>query len=468
MKTETQVTALYDARSQTNERLQSFHEACLRRLYTKIQAADAEIETFIEKNEDVSISQISLNHRRLRKVRYSLFEPHLRKAIADLEAWHAIFDPSWYLITLHNDKEIDTTLQKHRKSHQDIAAIVDIRTAIQKSEYQIKQSGSIVFDKDFVSQQRDNLPYSSLALSTLLESNNRVIIDTTTYPQNIDKEEAEHYVRDLAQILSYSQPSTLGLLQCLGVLKVFGSGGQISQFQYVFSMPSKPITFSTSLRAIILNSPTTLDNKFIIAKSLARGVSAVHSAKFVHKNIRPDTTIVFNDSQTRNIQAYLVGFERSRPAAANTRWTGDMVWERNLYRHPSRQGARPEEAYIMQHNIYSLGVCLLEIGLWSSLIVPLNPVRPGEMLHIDKQLEMNNPIKAAWEIKRILTDMAKAHLPSLVGLLYTDIVLSCLTCLDPEATNLFASEKDLHNKDGILVGVVFIEKILSELYSLSI
>lgn len=31
-------------------------------------------------------------------------------------------------------------------------------------------------------------------------------------------------------------------------------------------------------------------------------------------------------------------------------------------------GEFPAEAYKMQHDIYSLGVCLLEIGLWEPLV----------------------------------------------------------------------------------------------------
>lgn len=84
---------------------------------------------------------------------------------------------------------------------------------------------------------------------------------------------------------------------------------------------------------------------------------AVHSGDFVHKNVRPDTIVVFRGARDLETTANLVGFERSRPAAASTTLTGDMVWERNLYRHPSRQGIPPEEVYMMQHDIYSLGVC---------------------------------------------------------------------------------------------------------------
>ena len=122
----------------------------------------------------------------------------------------------------------------------------------------------------------------------------------------------------------------------------------------------------------------------------------------------------------------------------------------------------------MQHDIYSLGVCLLEIGLWESFVEASDPAKPGTILKISEQLAMRNSLKAAVEIKKILVEMAKTLLPRLVGLQFTDVVLSCLTCLDSEATNMFATEKDLYDQDGILVGVVFIEKILARLGTLSI
>ena len=122
----------------------------------------------------------------------------------------------------------------------------------------------------------------------------------------------------------------------------------------------------------------------------------------------------------------------------------------------------------MQHDVYSLGVCLLEIGLWNTLVVPEPYPKPGKLLHIEKQLAMTNPLRAAWEIKNILTHMARTFLPTLMGTSYTDVVLSCLTCLDSDATNTFASEKDVYDEDGILVGVIFIERILTKLESLSI
>ncbi|KAL8969277.1 MAG: hypothetical protein Q9183_002075 [Haloplaca sp. 2 TL-2023] len=296
----------------------------------------------------------------------------------------------------------------------------------------------------------------------------QVILDTTNYPDDIDRARTFKYVRDLASILSCSDPKTLGLLQCIGLLRKFDAAQNVSQFQFIFAVPPEAGTHPASLRALILQGQVSLDVKFVIAKAITRAILAVHSANFVHKNVRPDNILVFAEPEPQKTGAFLVGFERSRPEGANTSLTGDMVWERNLYRHPSRQGIRPEEIYVMQHDVYSLGVCLLEIGIWQSLVIPGEPARPGKLLRIDEQLRMSNQLKAAKEIKSILIAMAKSLLPSLMGLSYTDIVLSCLTCLDADTENLFANEKDLYDEDGILVSVVFIEKILVKIEAVSI
>ena len=57
-----------------------------------------------------------------------------------------------------------------------------------------------------------------------------------------------------------------------------------------------------------------------------------------------------------------------REAKGKTSRKGDDDWEKNLYRHPQRQGILLHADYEMRHDIYSLGVCLLEIGLWKSFV----------------------------------------------------------------------------------------------------
>ena len=59
------------------------------------------------------------------------------------------------------------------------------------------------------------------------------------------------------------------------------------------------------------------------------------------------------------------------------------------------------------------------------------------------------------------------ELPPRLGDVYTDIVLACLTCLDP-GNEAFGSEQELTDEDGILVGVWFVEKILMRVAEISI
>lgn len=104
---------------------------------------------------------------------------------------------------------------------------------------------------------------------------------------------------------------------------------------------------------------------------MATSVGHVHIFGFVHKSIRPESVLCFGhgpDDDDTLASTVLVGFELFRRDMGWTHRLGDSSFDGNLYRHPSRQGMNPASGYIMQHDIYSLGVCLLEIGLWSSLV----------------------------------------------------------------------------------------------------
>lgn len=63
---------------------------------------------------------------------------------------------------------------------------------------------------------------------------------------------------------------------------------------------------------------------------------------------------------------YITGFEFSRPTLGATEVMVDFDIERNLYRHPDRQGS-PMANFSKIHNLYALGVVLLEIGMWESI-----------------------------------------------------------------------------------------------------
>ena len=192
----------------------------------------------------------------------------------------------------------------------------------------------------------------------------------------------------------------------------------------------------------------------------------VHASAFVHKNIRPETIVVVEEKgDAENKWPFLIGFERFRLAE------GDNSWEKNLYRHPSRQGARPDEDYMMQHDIYSLGVCLLEIGLWSFLLEwseGTQSFSPKPQLAIDIAANSKDVRENASKTKRILEGIARDIVPQNMGKIYAGIVLACLTCLD-NSGNSFGGEDELDDDDdGVLVGIRDIEKIWTDLQKISV
>ena len=109
---------------------------------------------------------------------------------------------------------------------------------------------------------------------------------------------------------------------------------------------------------------------------------------------------------------------------------------------------------LVEHDIYSLGVCLLEIGLWTSFVAydaEENPSR-GEILNAGEDSQSPTDLKSA------LVSMAREQLPSRMGDRYCSIVINCLTCLDEDNAD-FADEAQFQDESGILIGVKYIEKV---------
>jgi hypothetical protein len=128
----------------------------------------------------------------------------------------------------------------------------------------------------------------------------------------------------------------------------------------------------------------------------------------------------------------------------------------------------------MQHDIYSLGVILLEIGLWTSFALEdpecdSNLPIPSNILEPVK-LDLLYPLSAAAEKKQRLEHLAAHELPPRLGRRYTDIVLLCLRCLDA-GDGAVENEKMLGawtDQDGVVIGVRFIENVLTKMQEIRI
>ena len=147
----------------------------------------------------------------------------------------------------------------------------------------------------------------------------------------------------------------------------------------------------------------------------------------------PDSyNLVFELANGNGGSAFLSAFEGFRRDEGWTQRRSDDAPDKNIYRHASRQGSNPPDDYEMQHDVYSLGVCLLEIGLWGSFVEYSFADRTRSSLRMPPEVTTSRVSTFLIEKgKDHLVSLARAHLPGSMGDKYTEIVETCLTCLGP-------------------------------------
>jgi hypothetical protein len=85
---------------------------------------------------------------------------------------------------------------------------------------------------------------------------------------------------------------------------------------------------------------------------------------------------------------------------------------RNVYRHPKRWGT-PRETFTQVHDVYSLGVVFLEIGLWEGADDLISSLNSGDRI----------PDR----VSKVLLRHAKERLAHRCGDIFADAVVKCLT-----------------------------------------
>ena len=164
-----------------------------------------------------------------------------------------------------------------------------------------------------------------------------------------------------------------------------------------------------------------LENRLRLATSLAWTLFEFHSVNWVHKAFNPDNILLFGDmiqeDKTKPAKLkfewsspYLAGFDSSR---STTDESGKLdfraQWTVRLYTHPERQLGY--KRYEKIHDIYSLGVVLLEIG------------RLGSFMEERRSEKLNRASPS--QLKVLFVEEAKS-LQSVLGTAYEEVVLACL------------------------------------------
>ena len=205
------------------------------------------------------------------------------------------------------------------------------------------------------------------------------------YSEDLNTEEIAligEATRDLARVLYHSDPEQTRILKCAG----YFHDEQTRRYGLLYELPPAKtwVTDASgqarvlSLRELFNRVPHfPLNHRLRFCCDLAQAVLYVHLVGWVHKSIRPDNILVFQEHGEPELSPrrrfpytlaspYLAGFEYARNAKALSDRKSDAEWRVNIYRHPKRQFLEQNAEYTMAHDIYSLGVVFLELGLWGS------------------------------------------------------------------------------------------------------
>jgi len=414
------------------------------------------------------------------RVKYAFKKEGLDKAIEELEIWQRTADQSWFLLMKMADPQIDAALARYDATvdHLSVAAAIPstiaIRSGLQEAGTSATAGSGLTINAEELSRMSVwPVPYSHALCAQRLHSTG----ETTTYvlnnircqplaKYNVIKKDA----RDLVRKLQHKDPSSFGLLSCKGLatpssVPVATPGAPEPEVTFTIVFRAPPCAGEPrSLRDLLLHTatPSSLSTKFDMARELAKSVSFVHTFGFVHKNIRPESVLVYPGGSGQDQSMFLLGLENFRREDGWTQRRGDDALDRNLYRHPSRQGDSPQEDYVMQHDIYSLGVCLLEIGFWNSFVqydaADGRPI-PSDLLGLPPSA---SPTQLAYVLQTSgtheLLRLARSQLPRHMGTKYAEIVETCLTCLEPYNAD-FGDAREFEDEDGIRVGARYIAKV---------
>ncbi|KAF4962632.1 hypothetical protein FSARC_9302 [Fusarium sarcochroum] len=427
----------------------TLHERTLAVLASKLNTAIHIFRSLVkarvvkERNADNTIIFVP------KSLKYACKKQKLDEAIHELETWQRMSDPSWFLLRRMHDNGMGNAMTESpavsriTESTSSASIQKDLNLAIQS------QPRLSLPAKDLLNMDISSVPFSTLQIANSVRSDRVItyILDEIDLPDPECYQMTEKNVRDLARRLQHNEPQTFGLLSCKGFVANQASP-DLESLLMVFRTPSG-LDNPQSLRERLLNTgkPKSLSERLLVAQALAKSIGYVHAFGFVHKNIRPETILRFETQGRGDSAIFLVGFAKFRQEDGRTRRRGDDAVERNL-----------------------LGVCLLEVGLWQSFVdydsqaenAALSPVvgiSPGASQKQAARFLLTSA-------KRKFVCLARNELRESMGTQYSEIVETCLTCLDPDS--IFGDPRDFEDEYGIRVGVRYIEKILHRLGGLRV
>lgn len=237
---------------------------------------------------------------------------------------------------------------------------------------------------------------------------------------NVIHDVASNRINRLIALLHEVEDIRFKVLRCINYFDntLTGSIGIIFELPPQLSGPPNTLLAALSCSS---GSRPSLDTRMRLACSLSKTLLLLHSVNWLRKSIRSETVLLLNADATLPPREAvpdlenprLSGFEYSRLDNDFTIGLPDFELQRNIYRHPDRWDL-PSESFSKVHDIYSLGVILLEIGLWEPII------------NLDRKERLEERYRDGRTTRARLVRHATKRLGFYAGDQYQSLVLRCL------------------------------------------
>ncbi|KAF5008703.1 hypothetical protein FDECE_5030 [Fusarium decemcellulare] len=261
-----------------------------------------------------------------------------------------------------------------------------------------------------------------------------VIMETYKYKESSENNgepqlQTLQQARKITGLLCHPKRKEFHILPCAGFFRdrLRKELGMVFRAPPMFADDARVVTL---LQLYKMQRVVPLGQRIHVAWALTTAVEHFHRVGWVHKSIRSDN-IAFT-AVSPNVESglddtdpaspfvdrfnlsnpLLFGFEYSRAGDEATYLEEDHSLTNNLYRYPDRWG-RPTARFEKSHDVYSLGVVLLEIALWK------------EASSILKIFLETKPIVAS-DAPKVLIGKCGKSLSHQVGRVFAQCIVTCL------------------------------------------
>ncbi|KAK4139782.1 uncharacterized protein C8A04DRAFT_32747 [Dichotomopilus funicola] len=408
-------------RRQRTEGYESTHQLRLPLMTTKLPRSSVASPT--------SYPSVSRRPRSLERIRWSLLDKkRVETIVAEFSELNCRIHESIKLWCLGTSIGVDLRHLRHlEKNHnsQILGFDVDARLQIATSQaaehaMSLEVSRSVLIESSEIHRVGDKF-------GIIRGDGQAVLLEYRSYsPEAPVPVELDDRTRDLidklANLLHQPKEIVFRTPNCVGWFRE----AKENKVAYIFNVPEgfdpSPISLLDVLKSKDPPAPS-LSQRFWLALRLSKCISQLQLVKWVHESFRSENILFFpsmNKDQAGASSArvldfsepWVLGFEFSRPETYFSHGHADTCLTRDVYRHPDRQ-QRPTQLFSKIHDIYALGVVLLEIGLW----------QPALSLDKDGFASAQNP----QSIKKHLLRHAEKRLGVKMGTKYQGAVIKCLT-----------------------------------------